>query len=94
LLNEGNQVDVKVALQDVVWDDRVMAVTVNVTTVDGGSLPSADTWLHITVGTVDKSVKPVESNNLLQKWHDGGDGIQALSVGDGTLVVDGIVRAF
>lgn len=94
--NGDQQTNVDVALQSVVWDDRVMAIAVNVTEsgTDGGSLPSADAWMHVTVGTVDRSVKPVESNDLLQRWHDGEDGIQSVEVGNGGTVVGGVIRAF
>lgn len=55
----------------IVFDDRVMAIVVRL-------LPKEDAFetvnkvAHITVGTRDSTVKPKESNDLLERWLEGG----------------------
>ncbi|KAG6003252.1 hypothetical protein E4U21_002235 [Claviceps maximensis] len=60
-----------VMLERVVFDDRLMTLVVRL-------LDDTDTWecvnrvTHITVGTRDKTIKPKESNDLLNRWIEGG----------------------
>ena len=64
-----------VQLERLIWDNRLMCFVVRLSgETDGVRWRSVNPIAHITVGTVDPSVKPVESNNLLQKWEKGGSG--------------------
>ncbi|KII91379.1 hypothetical protein PLICRDRAFT_105688 [Plicaturopsis crispa FD-325 SS-3] len=71
-------------LGDVVWDDRVMAVTVDdiVVESEGGRRQEGSQFvsalphdvrqrLHITVGTRDPGVAPVEAKALVERWRKG-----------------------
>jgi tRNA ligase len=97
-----------VQLERVVWDDRVMCFVVRLdgsTTVQmqnaSGSgteevqFESVNAVAHVTVGTADASIKPKESNDLLQRWLNEGSGgetgIFEASV-KGHAVLDGSVR--
>ncbi|CAM1507390.1 Fc.00g070310.m01.CDS01 [Cosmosporella sp. VM-42] len=68
---DGNLGDCDVLLERVVFDDRVMAIVVRL-------IDHEDRWqcvnrvAHITVGTRDGSVKPKESNDLLERWLEVG----------------------
>ena len=66
----------------VLWNDRVMAITVDevVPTSDDDEagksfvdqLPQeVRKTLHITVGTVDKDIRPFEAHTLVEDWRDG-----------------------
>ncbi|KAF2862805.1 tRNA ligase [Piedraia hortae CBS 480.64] len=57
---------VKVRLDRLVWDDRVMAFTA---IIQDSELYSVNQPPHITVGTIE-GVKPVESNRMLQRWQE------------------------
>ncbi|KDQ53731.1 hypothetical protein JAAARDRAFT_182862 [Jaapia argillacea MUCL 33604] len=75
----------KAKLGHVVWNDRVMAVTVEDLAVDSegdakgqeaqefiSKLPhEVRDRLHITVGTKNKDIKPVEAKELVEKWRKG-----------------------
>lgn len=60
-----------VLLERIVFDDRIMAIVVRLA-------DNEDQWqcvnrvAHITVGTRDSSVKPKESNDLLERWLEHG----------------------
>ena len=77
-----------IELHSMAWDGRVMAVKV--------LLP--DEWEcaneapHITIGTADPSVKPVESNKMLGAWNRGDSNIFSLEL-QGVKVM-GEVRPF
>ncbi|TFK49265.1 hypothetical protein OE88DRAFT_1702824 [Heliocybe sulcata] len=72
-------------LGDLVWNDRVMAIAVeNLQVVsegdaqqqEGGELVSKLPYevrehLHITVGTADRDIAPVEAKALVEKWREG-----------------------
>lgn len=64
---EGKVGECDVLLERVVFNDRIMAVVVRL-------VDESDQWhcvnrvAHITIGTRDGTVKPVESNDLLAKW--------------------------
>ena len=72
----------KVELQKVVWDKRVMCIVVKILEGEGGNeWNTVNTFAHVTVGTADHSIKPKESNALLEKWASGqGEGIRDLDV--------------
>ncbi|TGZ83017.1 tRNA ligase [Ascodesmis nigricans] len=57
------KVDIPVTFKRVSWDDRVMAIEVELPT----GWESANKIAHITIGTKDPSVKPKEANDMLQK---------------------------
>jgi tRNA ligase len=71
----------RVRLERLVWDHRIMAFVVRILPAEGESegaadstFPCANTIPHITVGTASPDVKPKESNDLLQRWHEVGSG--------------------
>ena len=74
-------------LRNLVWNDRVMALTVDDLDVDGerggaeagkafllGLQDDLKERLHITVGTNSPGVPPVEAKDLVEAWREGGDG--------------------
>jgi tRNA ligase len=97
-----------VLLERLVWDDKIMAFVVRLNgsatlqvESEGGIgieeliFESSNAVAHVTVGTADQSIKPKESNALLQRWLNGGSGgdtgIGELSV-KGNVVLEGSVR--
>ncbi|RCI14351.1 hypothetical protein L249_5950 [Ophiocordyceps polyrhachis-furcata BCC 54312] len=60
-----------VILERIVFDGRVMAMVVRLVDEEG-KWPCVNRVAHITVGTLNKSIKPKESNDLLAKWLDEG----------------------
>lgn len=97
-----------VHLERLIWDDRIMCFVVRLngsitlqvdnetgTLTEELRFESVNAVAHITVGTRDQSIKPKESNNLLQKWLDegsgGNTGIGELAVKN-NVVLDGSVR--
>ncbi|KAF2866679.1 RNA ligase-domain-containing protein [Massariosphaeria phaeospora] len=97
-----------VQLERVVWDDRVMCVVVRLngsatvqlqgeggTSTEQVAFETSNPVAHVTVGTANQSIKPKESNGLLQRWLNGGSGgetgIGELSV-KGNVVLEGSVR--
>jgi tRNA ligase len=99
----------KFKLGHVVWNARVMAVTVDdveLATTTGTTTTTAPMWpgttpagqelvsllqddvkrrLHITVGTKDTGVRPVEAKSLVEKWRNGGmkdgNGVRSVELG-------------
>ncbi|KAF7562036.1 hypothetical protein G7046_g2081 [Stylonectria norvegica] len=63
--------DCEVLLERVVFDDRIMAIVVRLVDKDG-KWECTNRVAHITVGTRDSTVKPRESNDLLEKWLEVG----------------------
>ncbi|KAF2202964.1 tRNA ligase [Delitschia confertaspora ATCC 74209] len=72
-----------VQLERLVWDSRIMCFVVRlegstrVNTESGTEevqFESVNAVAHVTVGTRDPSVKPKESNDLLQRWLESGSG--------------------
>lgn len=88
----------KVQLERLVWDDRIMCFVVRLVSTggeDGMQWRSVNDTAHVTVGTADPSVKPKESNDLLQKWLSGGSGEGSgifEAVVKGHVELDGSVR--
>ena len=87
---------VKVQLERLVWDNRLMCFVVRlISEGDSFHFKSVNTTAHVTVGTVDPSVKPKESNDLLEKWlHNGsgeGKGIWEMQI-PGHVELDGSVK--
>ncbi|KAH9930453.1 RNA ligase-domain-containing protein [Epithele typhae] len=94
----GGAVPLEFKLGELVWDDRVMAFTVEDLKAAEG-LPNAEVLaatrrfasglgpelkqrLHVTVGTRDRSVPPVEAMSLVQRWRKGESGIWSVPVGE------------
>lgn len=91
----------RVRLERLVWDNRIMAFVVRILPAEGetedaveSAFPCANAIPHITVGTASPDVKPKESNDLLQRWHEVGSGgetgIFEAEV-PGVKLVDGVV---
>ncbi|KAF1834254.1 tRNA ligase-like protein [Decorospora gaudefroyi] len=97
-----------VQLERLVWDDRIMCFVVRLNgsstlRIDGEAGTTTEELLfttsnpiaHVTVGTAAPSIKPMESNALLQRWVNegsgGNTGISEVSV-KGNVVLDGSVR--
>ena len=88
-----------VRLERLIWDDRIMAFVVRLSSGQGKE--GAEEWktaneiAHITVGTANANVKPVESNALLKRWvqegANGANGIREMMV-PGSADVEGVVR--
>ncbi|KAF2223145.1 RNA ligase-domain-containing protein [Elsinoe ampelina] len=96
---------VKVQLERLVWDNRVMAFVVRIVTeaeenqngkAQGVEFRSANRVAHVTVGTEDESIKPKESNDLLARWLEVGSGGET-GIGEvmvkGHVELPGVVRA-
>ncbi|PWY81866.1 tRNA ligase [Aspergillus heteromorphus CBS 117.55] len=67
----------RVRLERLIWDHRIMTFVARIMPSDDNDLaewPCANETPHVTVGTVSPEVKPVESNNLLKRWHEVGSG--------------------
>ncbi|KAK7034072.1 tRNA ligase [Paramarasmius palmivorus] len=90
-------------LGSVVWNDRIMAISVddvkfvkeetNPDAAQGGAefvsklSDEARERLHITVGTKDGSVPPVEAKDLVQRWRKGDtQGVLSVPLKDETIV--------
>ncbi|OTB15781.1 hypothetical protein K445DRAFT_60001 [Daldinia sp. EC12] len=82
---DGKLGECNIQLERVVYDDRIMAIVVRI-------LDEEEKWTcvnkvpHITVGTRDDTVKPKESNDLLQRWLEVGSGADT---GIGERVIEG-----
>ena len=81
LLKEGTQPMFKLEFGHLVWNDRVMALTVeNLSIKEGSAVEAGNEWLkvlgdgpvrarlHVTVGTANPSIPPVEAKVLVEKW--------------------------
>lgn len=62
---------IELTFEQVVFDDRVMAI---VARIHDPQWASVNPIAHVTVGTRDEAVKPRESNDLLAKWVQNGTG--------------------
>ncbi|PNY24777.1 tRNA ligase 1 [Tolypocladium capitatum] len=69
--NDQKLGDCDLILERVVFDDRIMAIVVRLIDTEG-KWECVNRVAHITVGTLDESVKPKESNDLLASWLDHG----------------------
>ncbi|KAK5066489.1 tRNA ligase, partial [Cryomyces antarcticus] len=70
---------VKVLLERLIWDERLMCIVVRLLSsraADGSAadFASVNEVPHVTVGTANATVKPKESNDLLNKWLAHGSG--------------------
>ena len=78
----------RIRLEQAIWDKRVMCIVVKI--LDEG-WESANAIAHITVGTADASIKPKESNTLLERWSQqaagGVNGVQKILLKGGGEVV-------
>lgn len=83
----------RVQLERLVWSHRVMCIVVRL--LDEG-WECQNAVAHLTIGTAGQEIKPVESNALLEKWHQEGtggpSGVSELEA-DGNVVLDGSVVA-
>ena len=94
--SQDNQTDpllgnCRVQLERAVWDRRVMCIVARI--LDGWE--TSNVLAHITIGTSDPSIKPKESNILLEKWTKEGsseNGISELEI-KGKPELAGEVRA-
>jgi tRNA ligase len=67
----------RVRLERLIWDDRLMAFVARIMPPEDQEQAGwayANEIPHVTVGTVSPNVKPKESNDLLQRWHQVGSG--------------------
>jgi tRNA ligase len=97
-----------VLVERLIWDDRIMCFVVRLngsstfqikseagTTTEDLAFETVNPVAHVTVGTADASIKPKESNDLLQRWLNEGSGA-ATGIGEltvkGNVVLDGSVR--
>jgi tRNA ligase len=91
-----------VQVERLIWDDRIMCFVVRLngtstfqaqseagTTTEELSFETVNPIAHITVGTASQSIKPKESNDLLQRWLNEGSGAET---GIGELSVKGNVN--
>ncbi|KAJ3545835.1 hypothetical protein NM688_g5583 [Phlebia brevispora] len=83
-------------LGHVVWDDRVMAVTVSDLSVSSDEedpdakgvefavqLPDEiREKMHVTVGTKTDDIRPVEARDLVARWKQGDEGIASCELQD------------
>lgn len=83
----------RIRLDRVIWDQRLMCVIVS---LQDENWICANVRPHITVGTADSSIKPKESNDLLERWikNESGD-VDAIQVVDfrGVVEIDGEAKA-
>ncbi|MCJ1411185.1 hypothetical protein MMC19_005273 [Ptychographa xylographoides] len=83
----------RLKLEHVIWDNRVMCIVARL--LDEG-WEIANQIPHVTIGTADSSIKPKESNNLLDRWWRMGaneeSGIMELAL-KGEVEVDGEAKA-
>lgn len=81
LLKEGTPPMFSFEFGHLVWNDRVMALTVeNLSVKEGNATEAGDEWLqalgggpirarlHVTIGTANPSIPPVEAKQLVEKW--------------------------
>jgi tRNA ligase len=69
--------EVRVHLERVIWDDRVMAILARLPDAEDqskGAFKSINEHAHITIGTANDDIKPKESNDLLARWLQGMEG--------------------
>jgi tRNA ligase len=82
-----------VQLDNIVWDDRIMAIT---TRIVDEEWQCSNEIAHVTVGTRGDDVKPKESNDLLRRWARDGSG-DSTGIGEiaiqGGLKLKGVVKA-
>ncbi|KIW06914.1 uncharacterized protein PV09_02583 [Verruconis gallopava] len=85
----------QVFLERVVWDNRIMAFVVRLSSEGDFAFETVNKVAHVTVGTVNPNVKPKESNDLLARWLEIGSGGQT-GINEekvpGDVVLDGSVR--
>jgi tRNA ligase len=94
---------VRVRLERVVWDERVMGIVVRIMPSEeyhpggGNDWPCANAIPHITIGTISPDVKPKETNDLLARWMDGNEEGNGPKIWEkeipGMKVLEGTVKA-
>ncbi|EPS40321.1 hypothetical protein H072_5862 [Dactylellina haptotyla CBS 200.50] len=72
--NGSKLIEVSVQMNHIVWDNKLMAVdvTIDPERKSGFRWLSTNEVTHMTIGTANKGVKPVESNRLLATWESKG----------------------
>ncbi|KAK5657791.1 hypothetical protein OQA88_2864 [Cercophora sp. LCS_1] len=90
---DGRLGEMEVILERVVFDDRLMAIMVRLVQTGKETWECVNKVAHITVGTRDDSVKPRESNGLLERWleHGPDEKIQDITF-EGAVTLKGVVR--
>lgn len=94
---------VRVRLERVVWDERVMGIVVRIMPSEeyhpggGNDWPCANAIPHVTIGTISPDVKPKETNDLLARWMDGNEEGNGPKIWEkeipGMKVLEGTVKA-
>ncbi|CAB4419304.1 unnamed protein product [Rhizophagus irregularis] len=93
-LCEGPTMQVKVFIDKIVFNSQIMALVVN--KIDPPTIYSANKVAHVTVGTIHKSIKPVQSSKICESAlfgiHEESD-VRVINL-EKELIVKGIVKAF
>lgn len=76
----------------IIWDDRVMALLVQQLQPDW--LVDSTTPMHITIGTANAQVKPVESKYLIESSIKNSSTVEMVRFGQEWWNIEGIVRSF
>ncbi|GBC09290.1 hypothetical protein RclHR1_08740010 [Rhizophagus clarus] len=89
---------VKVHINKIVFDSQIMAFVVN--KIDPSDVCSTNKIIHVTIGTVDNSVKPFEANSICElalsnnsQGEENQSKICVINL-ENEKIVDGIVKAF
>ncbi|CAG8721485.1 2605_t:CDS:2, partial [Rhizophagus irregularis] len=93
-LCEGPTMQVKIFIDKIVFNSQIMALVVN--KIDPPTIYSANKVAHVTVGTIHKSIKPVQSGKICESAlfgiHEESD-VRVINL-EKELIVKGIVKAF
>jgi len=85
----------RLRLERVIWDDRLMGILVRILPSPTGTVWSCvNEYPHITIGTAGDKIKPMETNELIQRWaeSDGKDSsIMSMEI-PGMKELDGAVK--
>jgi len=86
----------RVQLERLVWDDRIMCIVARLVDAEINGFVTVNRVAHVTVGTAAASVKPKESNDLLDRWLNGTTGEGESKIHDlkipGSIILDGEVK--
>lgn len=90
---DGKLGEMEVILERVVFDDKLMAIMVRLVQTEKETWECVNKVAHITVGTRDDSVKPRESNGLLERFLENGPTGKTQEVSfEGSPTLKGVVR--
>ncbi|KAG5354708.1 tRNA ligase [Yarrowia sp. B02] len=98
-VNSIEQVKFQIHANRAIWNGRVFALEVDrvqgpedealLTSIDHSSL---DKFLHVTIGTAEEEIRPMESGPMVQKWVEGErEGIEAIDL---DAMLDGHLSAY